>query len=362
MQEFLNSRGIRNEIIDYDFSEKIWDPRKMLLPERTEYKKEQARIEYLSRINPFFEDGMKKRRESMKAFETGFLHLSDPVHSLRQAGELADRRYTAVVCGSDQIWLPSHIIEKYYTLSFVPKGVRRVAYAPSFGVESMPGFLKGDCRRFMKKFDALSVREDTGAKIVEDIIGAGCFVAADPTMLLEPEEWENSMGSEWRASPKRYVLAYFLGDSEGHRKAAKEAAKKRDMDLSVMPSASVTAIMDEFYADRFQYDISPEHFVSFIKNADLVITDSFHAAVFSIIFKKQFYCFERFRDDDSISTNSRLQSLLRNVGLEDRLLKWDESAIPEDGYIDHIKVEKTVKKIRKRSADYLINAIGGADA
>ena len=359
MQNFLDRNCIDNEIIDYRFEEKAMDPRKLFLPERKAFKKESLGIDYLSQINSNFREGMEKRNECMKDFEDIYLRVSDTVYCLRQARELAEKKYEAVICGSDQIWLPSNVIEKYYTLSFLPESVKKAAYAPSFGVSSIPAWLKGDYKRFLQKFDILSAREDTGAEMIRSLTGRQCPVVADPVMLLTDEEWKEAMNVVRLKPFRAYILGYFLGDSERHRKAARELADKTGMELKIIPSGGISSIMDTFYSDRDMYRITPKDFVSLIRNADLVVTDSFHGTVFSILFGKPFYYIERFSSENRMSTNSRVYSLLRLMGLEDRLLKWDAQEFPVYGNIDYTKAKEQEKELRKMSSEFLLAAAGG---
>ena len=97
--------------------------------------------------------------------------------------------YNAVIIGSDQLWGPADIIRDYHTLNFVPEKILKIAYATSFGVSKLPKFLNKRTANFLRKINYLSVREDSGAKIIESLINLKVQVVADPTLLLTQDEW-----------------------------------------------------------------------------------------------------------------------------------------------------------------------------
>lgn len=360
LQHFLDGNGIGNEIIDYSFSERAKDPRKIFLPDRAAYKREK-REKKTGLLEPEYMEGMKKRKRSMDAFLEESLRFSRPCRTLKEAGDMAAQKYSAVVCGSDQIWLPSHILDGYYTLSFVPKGVKRIAYAPSFGMEYIPWYIKGDCARQLKRFDTLTAREQSGKETIEKLTQRECPVAADPVLLLGREEWEKLAGNEKRPVSGRYAAGYFIGGSSGHRSASRSFAHSKGLKMVTVPSGTSSSALDERYTDRAVYGASPFDFVGIIAGADVVFTDSFHGTLFSIIFEKPFLCFERFGEKDPLSTNTRLCSLLGALGLEERLIKNGNTHIPDTGDIDYAEVRRRIGRMRESSGKILLDAVRGEE-
>ena len=275
---------------------------------------------------------------------------------LKDAKKVA-KKYTAVICGSDQIWLPSHVLAKYYMLDFVPKGVKRIAYAPSFGVSEIPWYLKRNYKKHLSRFDVLTARENRGTELVGEITGRDCPIVADPTLLLTKEQWEQSLEENYRYVQEKYVFAYFLGTSEEHRRIAKSYAEVHNCKLVLLPHKGEIVEADEKYADIAPYDVSPVDFVNLIKNAEAVFTDSFHGTVFSLIFEKKFYCFERFKNDNKISTNSRIYSLLEITDLKDRLVTSDNRVIDQDKNIEYDEVKKRIAVLREQSIDIIKKAL-----
>ena len=357
LQRFLDLHGIDNEIINYRFEEKIIDPRKLLLPNRAAYKKEEKARKKAFKEDPGYMCAMAVRRSVMDAFVRDNLRLSERCGTLKQAGALAEKRYSSVVCGSDQIWLPSHILERYYTLEFVPDGIKRIAYAPSFGVNDMPGYIKKDCINALRKFDSISVRERSGAEIAKEITGGPCAVAADPTLLLTREAWRDAVKNTPVRTDKGYALGYFIGGSSGKRLIAENWAHSNGLEFIMLPGGTSSSILDKEYADRLFYDAGPFDFIKLIENADAVFTDSFHGSVFSIIFGKPLFCFERFRKGDAVSTNSRIYSLLEMAGMKNRLVSSSNIDLSAAGKTDYGKAEENIRCFREESAAYLLNAL-----
>ena len=117
---------------------------------------------------------------------------------------------------------------------------------------------------------------------------------------------------------------------------------------------------DENFADLTPYDIGPEEFVNLIRHASYVCTDSFHGTVFSIIFQRRFFTFDRFDSSSTISTNTRIETLLGMTGLESRRML--EDSLPETVFeeIDFSASEKKIRKRRKESLGYLVRSLAGA--
>ena len=121
------------------------------------------------------------------------------------------------------------------------------------------------------------------------------------------------------------------------------------MKLLVVRHDFVGIATDEVYT-------GPIGFLNAVKGAETVLTDSFHATIFSMLFEKQFYTFKRFKDGSAASQNSRIENLLGKVGLTERLLD-EGSAMVEDSAIQYDKVAAIIAEMRAESIDYLKNAL-----
>lgn len=215
--------------------------------------------------------------------------------------------FDTLICGSDQIWTPISFHPEYY-LSFAPDSVRKIAYAPSFGVSRISGGKKKIIAKLLRRFDSLSVREEQGREIVRQLTGQDAFVAADPVLLLSREHWESVAVRPQMTEP--YVFCYIL-QSEKVYPYAKEYAWKNGLAVSTINESrrETGAAADEIIADA-----SPEEFVGLIQSAEMVVTDSYHGLLFSLLFHKPVRIIRRFSDSSGFSQNSRIDSILNIIG------------------------------------------------
>lgn len=267
----------------------------------------------------------------------------------------ACKEYDAVLVGSDQLWLPSNVAGDYYTLNFVPDDVRKIAYATSFGIASIPNDMQTKYKAYLNRIDFLSAREDSGQSIIHQCTGRGVPLVCDPTLLLETEDWDKVL-SEIQLPKEKYIFCYFMGDNPEQREFVKKLAKKEGLKIVALLHLDQYIPSDEKYVDYAPYNVSPADFVGLVKNATYVCTDSFHGTVFSIIFSRDFFTFRRFQKKASLSTNTRLESLLRTLCLENRL--FDGSDDFDHLHIDdYDSIQKRVKDFREKSKEFLIKSL-----
>lgn len=267
----------------------------------------------------------------------------------------ACRNYDAVIVGSDQLWLPSNVAGDYYTLSFAPDDVKKIAYATSFGIGTVPEKMKVQYSRFLNRINYLSARETSGQEIIKVCTGRDVQLVCDPTMLLEVEDWSKIASS--RPVDGDYIFCYFMGDNPQQREFVKRLAKKQNCKIVALLHLDQYISADEDYVDEAPYDVSPAVFVSLVKNAKYICTDSFHGTVFSIIFSKNFFTFKRFNKKASLSTNTRLTSLLNNFGLNDRLFTGFESVEENMEVKNYFIVQEKLRLFREKSIRYLMTSI-----
>lgn len=356
MQNYLKNNGWDNEIINYRFGQKQLNLKKIFLPNRKEYKRiNRERQDALSK-NPEVRKNIDVRNKRFELFAQNNYALSERCNTLKDVSKLAEGRYSTVICGSDQIWLPSHAIEKYYLLDFLPDSVKKVAYAPSFGVSTIPGIVRRNYKKALRQFDTITVREDAGAGMIKELTGKDCPVVVDPTMLLTANQWVELLKIKQSLIHGKYVLAYFIGATKEHRKKAREYAQTHNMKLVILPDIDEIVAADMEYADVGLYDVGPDDFINLIKNAEAVFTDSFHGTVFSLIFQRNVYCFERFKKTNKNSTNSRIYSLLTKTHLKSRLISNLEADLPSDT-IDYNSVLRDIDQLRAASVQIIEEAL-----
>lgn len=263
--------------------------------------------------------------------------------------------YDAVVVGSDQVWTPMSLPNKFFNLLFVDDRVRKVAYASSFGVSEIPSFQRKATGAYLDRFYKIGVREQRGKEIVEELSHQKAMVVADPTMLLSREEWEQEIADAHTTVEESYIFCYFLGTNQEARKAAKELKEKTGYKIITIRHMDEYVPEDEFFGDEAPYNVDPNDFVKYISQATYVCTDSFHCTVFSIIFHRQFMTFYRFAATNKTGRNSRIDSLLNILGLQDRLYAGNISVI--DNSISYDKVDEKLKSLRENSLEFLKNSL-----
>ena len=292
------------------------------------------------------------RSKCFTDFSNKQFRLSKKTGSRKELRSYVKKNCSTVLVGSDQLWLPGNIAADYYTLNWVPKSVNTIAYATSFGQSVLPKSSMKKATVFLKRIRHLSVREESGQRLIKKIAGRRVPVVCDPTLLFTGEEWMLIQKQE-PIIKEPYIFVYFLGNNPPHRLKAKTNCK-----IVALVHLDEYVKSDEGYADYTPYDINPADFLNLIRNASYVCTDSFHCSVFSMQYEKIFFAFRRYSRKTASSTNSRLDSLFKMAGVQNRILSGDED-INEclNRKIDYVAVDESLKKMRDRSYEYLRTAL-----
>lgn len=260
--------------------------------------------------------------------------------------------YKAIICGSDQIWNPKWARRRCF-LEFVPDNITKVIYAASLGVEELSDKYKNIFKPLIDRIDYISVREYSAKDILDSFIkGKEIQVVADPTLLLSPEDW-NKIVDDSDLPKEKYIFTYFLGDYSGNKEFIKHFAAKKELKIVNIPFASGERNDTENFGDIQLKDICPGSFISLIKHADYIFTDSFHACVFSTLFKREFYVFER---DGKREMLDRIITLQKNFNLPDRIIPV--GPITEQNTINYSQNELLQNRLRDDSLKFLTSAIG----
>lgn len=266
------------------------------------------------------------------------------------------KNYDAFVLGSDQVWNPMNLGGDYFTMTFIPDNKKKITYAPSFGVSVIPEYQRKKTAQYLKRIDCISVRELSGQKIVKQLTGRTAQVVVDPTMLVDKSRWDELRGDRIVKEP--YIMCYFISTNPNHRIFAKRLAKKTGLKIVTIPHVDEFVKADVNFGDIVPSGVGPAQFINLISNAEYVCTDSFHATVFSVLYERKFFTFNRFAQQTSASTNSRLTSILKILGLESRMTDSKRKITNEDlKEIDFTDSIKKLNSMRKKSEEYLINSL-----
>lgn len=262
------------------------------------------------------------------------------------------------VCGSDQIWNPmfkNGYNDRGYFLAFT-KG-KKIAYAPSFGVSDIPETAQKDLEELLASFDHISVREKDGAIIIKKYAHKEVPVVLDPTLLLTDDEWRKIQRFP-RNIPKKYILCYRFGNSYSVDKEIKRISKSTGLPIVELPLSGISY----FNSNRIRcFEAGPAEFIGLISRASLVLTDSFHATVFSIIMQTPFVTFLRSNNKKkSEGMNSRVTNLLNMLGLSNRIYRDNNAIADSDLFnIDFSIAKKSLNTQRTISKEWLISALRG---
>lgn len=256
-------------------------------------------------------------------------------------------QFDMIICGSDQIWNPNWFSDFYFA-NFPQIKVPKISYAPSLGVRHLPRYLFGTYYNALKKFNKLSVREEDAKNEIVGSMGLSCKIVVDPVLLLEKKQWVSLIESD-KKPQEEFILCYMLGNNRNHWSAIHSYAKKKKLKVVTIPMEPVSYLKK----GEKDYEAGPIDFLTSIANAKIVITDSFHATVFSIIFQKPFYVFERMAKNNVASQNSRIYNILELLGLNNRLLEYNSNYIQEAGKINFSNVSDKLEPIIHESKEFL---------
>lgn len=259
------------------------------------------------------------------------------------------KQYDKFICGSDQIWCTTTLyVDPLMYLRFAPKE-KRIAYAPSLGRDYIPNYNKREMKKYILDIPDVSVREFTGQKLIRELTGRDVPVVLDPTLLVEKNCWDSVKASSNADSD--YVLCYFLS-TPTEKTQVKLLEHIRQLKKTVIALNSRLEYL-EGHVDVVYPDCGPQEFISFVENANCVITDSYHGMLFSIIYHKQFWSIER--EYGEFDQSSRQLSVLDMLGLQNRYCRDSDELIQER--IDYTTVEQILLTEREKSLDFLRKAL-----
>ena len=306
--------------------------------------------------------GIKERNMVFDKFSNTMFNLSTMNNNRDDLSQFA-ASCDAIVVGSDMLWHPVNVEHDYYTLTFVPDEVKKIAYATSFGTTLIPNDMIDTYKSFLCRFDAISVREKSGVELISNLdIDKKGQVVLDPTLLFTGDEWTDIQQPEPIIKDK-YILCYFLGVNPMHREFANRIKNITGYKIVALKYLDEFVEYDVSFGDISPYNIGPSELLNLIRNAEYVCTDSFHGTCFSVLNHKKFFTMNRFAELNTQSTNTRIDSLLSLLGLEKRRIKKEifsdelRELLKEE--IDYDSVDDLLKCERDKSIGYLKEALFG---
>lgn len=260
--------------------------------------------------------------------------------------------YDVYICGSDQIWSPGMLENPkgcFFFASFTKK--RKISYAASIGRYEIPQEWKAKVMDLIIPFSAISVREEAGQRALQELSNQKVELVVDPTLLLNKQEWEELLPSQ-KASTEKYVLGYILTPNTRFYQIAREYAHQHGMRFYLF----MLNIEDYGEADQL-ISGGPFDFLQYVRDAEMVFTDSYHGTIFATIFETPFYTFKRFTDDSPINQNSRIETLLSSMGATNRLIEGMHKHQETADAIDFAEIKGRLNPLIEHSKGFLQDAL-----
>ncbi|MCI5123083.1 MAG: polysaccharide pyruvyl transferase family protein [Candidatus Electrothrix sp. AR5] len=268
--------------------------------------------------------------------------------------------FDGYIVGSDQVWRPKQTSNiSTYFLDFIESQthVRKISYAASFGAAEweFSKEMTEQCTLLAKKFDSISVREDSASALCKKYLDANAVHVLDPTMLLEKKDYIRLLETDTKRVNRRTIFTYILDESMDKQSVIDEIATRKGLSpCDALPKHNYRDVGPDGLKECVIPPVT--YWLQGIMDAEYVVTDSFHGCVFSIIFNKQFIAI------GNISRGiARFTSLLKIFGLEERLIyscnQLTNALIDQD--IDYNKVSKLLRQERQASKNYLSKSLTG---
>lgn len=371
LQQILRNLHCQSELIDYWLT-----PSNSLLNGQNFLNYGGSKIHYSIRETILYLCGYPKTDLDLRAKRTqAFIRENMPVSSVayRTPAELKSAtNYDTYVCGSDQIWNPNVHFSRPFLLRFVPSHKCKIAYAASFGTNSIPAGKINEYKEALLRFSAISVREKQGAELVRSLTGREAEVVLDPSLLLTKCDYLKLLPSESLYS-EEYILCYVLGDLERFLPFIKKVSTHYGKRVILLTSPylvhklraasvkhpssfkRVITILNELkQSDEItcRFDAGPVEFIRLVAGASSILTDSFHGMAFSITFQKPFSVFSN-TTHLSGSVSSRIRHLANILELNECV--YDDW--PSAGYlnraVDYVRVASILRHESEKSIDFL---------
>lgn len=358
LYKYFSNLGYECELIAYDKT-----PSTLKLVNKNKSLKKiinRIRVKFRGIVNKPVEKYLSKkyrakldaRRQKLEDFRNSIPHSK--VYKLETISQISDK-YDIFVTGSDQVWNPG-VVDQAFVFSFLKNKYKNIfSYASSVAVTEVTDKYKKFMKEELEKYSFISVREEPSRDIIQDLTNKKVEWVMDPTLILGRKEWESLMSK--RIIKEKYIFSYMLGNSKKQRKQIQKFAKEKKLLLVTLPyikngSKFEFKIEDYRFGDKQMLDITFEDFLNLIKYAEYILTDSFHAVCFSYIFKKEFYVFEK---ETTISTNSRIYSLLQIFMATDRIIK--DKLKESENLLDYEKIDKNIEEHICKSKNYIKYAL-----
>lgn len=294
---------------------------------------------------------------SQKKYDLFLQDLPSTERCTKRTVACMDSRFDVFLVGSDQTWNPRYLYRDYtFLLDFVSEGKKKLSYASSFGAKKMMPEFKDDYAFFLKRFDHLSVREQSGIPLIKELTGKDAVHCVDPTLTMTAEDWRKE--ADYRSCPQKpyllcYVLDYVFDPYPYILDLISFVAEELGLEVYFLTNRRNKLV--EKFGFVCHYDQGPREFLGLYDKASFVISTSFHGTAFSVIFHKSFIAVTNPND----SADDRVMDLLDSLHLNAAGIKASAD-IPLKKinlHTDYSNTDPILKDIRDRSEAYLRKAL-----
>ena len=354
LQRVVASYGIQCKVVDY-YSRNKYKKMKALSVSTISsrfFHKLQMKV-YLI-FNPRMKAEFSKKKALFRQFMNDIPHTgevnNDGIASVASA-------YDYWIVGSDQVWNPEGFTGSPLNLLRGVNG-KKISYAASSLNAKYTPEQADVLRDSLDSFSDISVREIGLEKAIRQITGKPVYTVLDPTLLLNANEWD-----KFAVEPElkeKYAFVYLIHFSDEVRRNIYDYCKKVGLKMVIVPHAQGWfKSADEKYFDVQATAIGPAEWIGYIKNAEIVFTDSYHGTIFSVNFHKKFLSFEKLSGDAEKDSGLRKYSILSQLGLSDRCVPYsyclDTAMLAED--IDYATTDFRLDELRRESIGFLSKAL-----
>lgn len=348
LQKACEDLGFKVEIIDYNYPNDFHLSNKYASYEDS-LPNEPRWIKLLFSLN------LIRQHKGIRNFVTKYQKLSPKQYNHPSELESIVPQYDVYITGSDQLWNPRHCNgDPAFLLHFAPDKTHKISYAASIGANYIPDGLKLQYNELLNRYAHISVRENSGVQVIKDVASKETEVVLDPTLLLNKNQW-NQIAVPKRQLKKKYILCYFLNYTFNAFPYVDQLAEymQKQTGYEIVRVARPPHKLGLPHT-HYRIGASPEEFLALIRDAEMVLTTSFHGTAFAVNYGKPIFTVVQDRN----ASDSRQVSLMHNLGLDNQILSIKDAMPDKNRFLYDVRSEQErLEILRKQSMDYLKKAL-----
>ncbi len=348
LQKACEGLGFSVEIIDYNFPNAFHHNN--FYQEKTDTQPNEPKW-----IKLLFAKALICQHRSINLFVEHYQNLSTQGYQSPEELRLSCPKYDVYITGSDQVWNPRHCNgDPAFLLHFAADNALKISYAASIGANDIPESLHPLYKDLLNRYKHISVRENSGVDVVNNLIGKKATVVVDPTLLLNKEEW-NTIAAPKRQFKRKYILCYFLNYTFNAFPYVDELAAYMQQQTGY-EIVRVARPPHKLFIPHTHYRVgaSPEEFLALMRDAEMILTTSFHGTAFAVNYGKPVFTVVKNKN----ASDSRQISLMNNLGLEDQVLTIKDAFPDKSRFSYNVEEEQQrLEALREESKHFLIDAL-----